>query len=87
MTLDNLYSLSINPDPSQGPLSREQYFDYIDRTEENLGLAGQPRAVVFHTKHERPHCHVVWSRIDTDKMKAVHMAFDREKLMMVIRCR
>ncbi len=80
-----LYSLSINPDPSQGPLSREQYFDYIDRTEDKLGLAGQPRAVVFHEKHGRAHCHVVWSRIDTDNMKAVHMAFDREKLMMVTR--
>ena len=80
-----LYSLSINPDPAQGPLTREQYFDYIDRAEEALGLAGQPRAVVFHTKHGRAHCHVVWSRIDTDNMKAVHMAFDREKLMMVTR--
>lgn len=80
-----LYSLSINPDPRQGTLSREQYFEYIDRAEEKLGLAGQPRAIVFHEKHGRAHCHVVWSRIDTDNMKAVHMAFDREKLMMVTR--
>lgn len=83
--INYLYSMSINPDPAQGTLTREQYFDYIDRVEEKLGLSGQPRAVVFHTKHERAHCHVVWSRIDTDNKKAIHMAFDREKLMMVTR--
>lgn len=80
-----LYSLSINPDPKQGPLTREQYADYIARVETKLGLTDQPRAVVFHTKYGREHCHVVWSRIDTDNEKAIHLAFDREKLMMVAR--
>lgn len=85
-----LYSLSINPDPRQGRLSREQYADYIDRVEERLGLGGQPRAIVFHTKpgkagRLREHCHVVWSRIDAKTEKAVHLAFDREKLMAVTR--
>jgi hypothetical protein len=80
-----LYSLSVNPDPRQGPLTREQYFEYIDRAEERLGLAGQPRAVVFHIKHGREHCHVVWSRVDVLEGKAVQMAFDHQKLMMVTR--
>lgn len=80
-----LYSMSINPDPAQGELTRDQYFDYISRTEKALGLQDQPRAVVFHTKHGREHCHVVWSRIDADRQKAVHIAFDREKLMQVTR--
>jgi len=80
-----LYSLSVNPDPGQDPLNREQYFDYIDRVEDKLGLSGQPRAVIFHSKYGREHCHVVWSRIDADKEKAVQLAFDREKLMMVTR--
>ncbi len=80
-----LYSLSINPDPRQKPLTREQYMDYIGRTEEALGLSGQPRAVVFHTKYGREHCHVVWSRIDAMEKKAVHLAFDHEKLMRVTR--
>lgn len=80
-----LYSLSINPDPRQGPLTHEQYMDYIGRVEEALGLTGQPRAVVFHTKYGREHCHVVWSRIDAQEMKAVHLAFDHEKLMRVTR--
>jgi len=80
-----LYSLSINPDNRQGELTREQYFDYIERAEERLGLSGQPRAVVFHIKHGREHCHVVWSRIDPFNEKAIHMAFDHDKLMMVTR--
>lgn len=80
-----LYSLSINPDPAQGEMTRAQYFDYIARAEQALGLADQPRAVVFHVKHGREHCHVVWSRVDADHHKAVHIAFDREKLMHVTR--
>lgn len=80
-----LYSLSVNPDLAQGDLTRAQYLDYLDRTEKALGLAGQPRAVVFHIKDGREHCHCVWSRIDWQREKAVHIAFDREKLMMVTR--
>jgi hypothetical protein len=80
-----LYSLSVNPDPAQGQLTRAQYLDYIDRAEGKLGLADQPRAIVFHIKDGREHCHVVWSRIDTEQGKAVHQAFDRQKLMMVTR--
>jgi hypothetical protein len=85
-----LYSLSINPDQRQGRLTREQYLEYIDRTEQRLGLAGQPRAVVFHVKKDRQgtpreHCHVVWSRIDVERRIARHVAFDHEKLMTVTR--
>jgi hypothetical protein len=80
-----LYSLSVNPDPAQGPLTREQYLDYIGRAEAKLGLSSQPRAIVFHIKDGREHCHVVWSRIDTERGKAIHQAFDRQKLMMVTR--
>ncbi len=85
-----LYSLSINPDQRQGRLSKEQYLDYIDRAESRLGLSGQPRAIVFHVKKDkngipREHCHVVWSRIDAERGKAVHIAFDYDKLMMVTR--
>lgn len=80
-----LYSLSINPDPSQRALSRDEYLAYIDAAEAKLGLDGQPRAVVFHIKNGRAHCHVVWSRIDAFQGKAVHMAFDHDKLMMVTR--
>lgn len=80
-----LYSLSVNPDPRQGNLTREQYFDYIARVEERLGLTDQPRAIVFHVKYGRAHCHVVWSRIDAANKRAVQISFDREKLMAVTR--
>lgn len=78
-----LYSLSINPDHRQGPFRREQYLDFIARAETKLGLSEQPRAVVFHVKHGREHCHVVWSRIDVEKLKAVQMSHDRQKLRSV----
>ncbi len=80
-----LYSLSINPDQRQGRLTRDQYMDYIDRVEEKLGFSDQGRAIVFHIKDDREHAHVVWSRIDLEKEKAVQMSFDRDKLMMVTR--
>ena len=38
-----LYSLSVNPDPAQGQLTREQYMDYITRAEERLGECGGVR--------------------------------------------
>jgi hypothetical protein len=80
-----LYSLSVNPDPRHGTLSRDQYLDYIGRAEDALGLSAQPRAIVFHVKEGREHCHVVWSRIDAEHGRAVHLAFDHEKLMRVTR--
>lgn len=85
-----LYSLSLNPwDDVNGKLSREQYEDFIDRTEKKLGLEGQPRAIVFHVKNGREHVHVAWSRIyyDEDKQKhlAKHMDHDRQKLRSIVR--
>lgn len=75
-----LYSLSINPDPQQRKLSRQEMADFIRRVETRLGLGSQPRAVVCHVKEGREHYHVAWSRIDTAKMKAVQLSHDRHKL-------
>jgi hypothetical protein len=80
-----LYSFSASPDPAQGTLTREQYLDLLDRTERSLKLVGQPRAVVFHVKNGREHCHAVWSRIDTEHQRAVQIAHDRLKLRTVAR--
>ncbi len=57
----------------------------IARVEEQLGLSAQPRAIVFHEKEGRRHAHAVWSRIDMEKMKAVQMSFDHEKLKSLSR--
>lgn len=75
-----LYSLSVNPDHRQASFSKDDYTAFITRTEEKLGLSGQPRAVVFHTKNDRHHCHVIWSRIHPEDLKAVQIAHDRLKL-------
>ncbi|WP_065331627.1 relaxase/mobilization nuclease domain-containing protein [Tritonibacter mobilis] len=72
-----LFSLSMNPSDK---LSREQYFEAIDAVEKKLGFTGQPRAVVFHIKDGREHCHVVWSRIDGANMKAIPDSFYKAKL-------
>jgi len=80
-----LYSLSVNPDHRQGAFPRELYAAYVERVETALGLEAQPRAMVIHIKDGREHAHVIWSRIDVQEMKAVHLAFDREKLMSVTR--
>lgn len=80
-----LYSLSINPDQSQGDLTPEQYEDYIARVEDKLGLSDQPRAIVVHEKYGREHYHVVWSRIDAEHEKAIQLSFDKDKLMQVTR--
>jgi hypothetical protein len=78
-----LFSLSINPDLAKYDLSREQYLDFVERTERSFKLVGQPRAIVFHVKNGREHGHVVWSRIDIEAGKAVHMAKDRMVLRRV----
>jgi hypothetical protein len=79
-----LYSLSINP---ASAISRDQYLAAIARIERRLGLVGQPRAVIFHIKQGtgREHCHVVWSRIDTAKMRAVQLSHDHMKLRTLAR--
>lgn len=72
-----LYSLSINP---AQPIDRAVYHAAIGRIEKHLGLSEQPRAVVFHVKNGREHCHVIWSRINAGSMTAVHLNHDHLKL-------
>lgn len=60
------------------------------RVESDLGLTDQPRALVLHEKEgvdgkTRRHAHAVWSRIDTENMKAVQLSHDRLKLRQISR--
>jgi hypothetical protein len=85
----HLFSLSINP-PSDADINSEDYLDAADRVEKELGLTGQARALVRHWKRGqdgvlRSHAHVVWCRIDTERMKAVHLPFTKKKLREVSR--
>jgi hypothetical protein len=69
-TEKGLYHATINT-PIDESLTDAQRAYAVDRLEAALGLAGQPRTVVVHEKKGREHCHVVWSRIDIDRMAAI----------------
>lgn len=47
-----MFSLSLNP-PLDVDVSTEDFMRAIERAENDLGLAGQPRAIVFHEKNAR----------------------------------
>ena len=79
-----LFSLSLNPPPNE-QVGTQAFESAIERIEQKLGLSDQPRAVIFHEKdgadgQTRRHAHAVWSRIDTDKMKAVPLPFTHKRL-------
>ena len=74
-----LYSLSLNP-PKDAAVSNAEFEKAIAQAEERLGLQNQPRAIVFHEKEGRRHCHVVWSRIDITTMTARQLSHDWKKL-------
>lgn len=79
-----LFSLSLNP-PATANVRTEDFRAAIARIETELGLTGQPRAIVFHEKQGRRHAHCVWSRIRADDMKAVQLSFTHRKLMGIAR--
>lgn len=66
-----LYHASINTRDHER-LTGEQWMHAVDRLEKELGLTDQARFVVMHEKNDgREHCHVVWSRIDLEKMRVI----------------
>jgi Ti-type conjugative transfer relaxase TraA len=82
--MKHVFSTSINP-PVGKDVSIADYEDAIAKTEEKLGLTGQPRAIVFHENGGRRHAHVVWSRISVDTHKAINLPFYKRKLTEVTR--
>ena len=78
------FSLSLSPPPNER-VPIEVFETAIEQIEHKLGLDNQPRAIVFHEKEGRRHAHVVWSRIDTDEMKAINLPFYKMKLKDVSR--
>lgn len=65
-----LYHAMICPQPGYD-LTPEQFVESVDLLEKELGLDGQPRVVVSHEKDGSEHRHVVWSRIDLERMRAI----------------
>jgi hypothetical protein len=74
-----LFSVSVNP-PKDGQAREEDFLDAIARAEERLGLNDQARAIILHEKNGRRHAHVVWSRIDADRMTAINLPFFKQRL-------
>lgn len=64
------YHANINPREDE-ILTPDQWEQAIDTLEAELGLTGNSRFVVEHEKDGRTHRHIVWSRIDPEKMTAV----------------
>ena len=73
-----LFSLSLNP-PKTEKVPIKHFENALADIEKELGLEGQPRAVVFHEKEGRRHAHVVWSRVDIDNMKVINMSHFKNK--------
>ncbi len=79
-----LFSVSLNP-PQDADICIADFEAAAARLEQRLGLSEQPRAILFHEKEGRLHAHCVWSRIDVDNLKAVHLPLFKTRLMKVAR--
>ncbi|SMH30287.1 relaxase/mobilization nuclease domain-containing protein [Mesorhizobium australicum] len=79
-----LFSLSLSP-PEGERVPVPVFEDAVARIEKQLGLDGQPRALVFHEKEGRRHAHAVWSRIDADTMTARPLPFFKNRLRDIAR--
>lgn len=77
-----MFSLSLSPPPGES-VPVPVFEEALARIEKKLGLEGQPRVVIFHEKEARRHAHCVWSRIDVEEMKAIHLPHYKNKLMAV----
>src|ERR1700733_13251183 len=69
-----------NPDTEF--LTRDQWLIVADRVERVLGLAGQPRALAFHTDRYTGggHMHLAFSRIDHESLTARKLPFFKRRL-------
>jgi|GEM_PF-3216419 len=63
-----LYHANIDPD-GKYDMTPDQWKRSVEVLEKELGLEGQPRAVIKHEKQGREHLHVVWQRTDIDSQK------------------
>jgi hypothetical protein len=79
-----LFSISLNP-PEGAKVGVDAFEQAAAEVERKLGLEGQPRAIVFHEKDGRRHAHVVWSRIDAERMRAINLPHYKIKLRDVSR--
>ena len=79
-----LYHAAINTAPGEH-LTDEQKQRAVERLEQELGFTGQPRIIVEHLKKDREHFHVVFMRIDMEKMAAIPDSHNFRKHEIVAR--
>ena len=84
-----LYHASVNTLATER-LTPEQRSIAIDRLEAALGFTGQPRVIVVHEKrdrdgHLREHTHIVWSRTDLERERAIPIDHNFRKHELVAR--
>jgi len=72
------YHANLNPLDTEH-LTDDQWDHAVDLLERNLGLERNARFIVEHRKKGRTHRHVIWSRIDVRRMRAVTMMHDYTK--------
>ncbi len=83
LNASSLYnSLSLSS-PSTKVISTQLCEGTLDQIEKKLAPGGQPRVVLFHKEEGRHHAHYVWSRVDTEEMKAVNMPLSRIRLLSI----
>ena len=75
---DGLYHAEISPEAHYAAtMTPEQWKRAADILGEELGLQGQPRALVLHGGTDgRKHLHVVWARTDVDTMKIISDSYN-----------
>ncbi len=66
----SLYHAAISPEPPHR-LTEQQRMEAVEALEARMGLTGHARVIILHEKLGREHIHVVWSRIDLEKMRSV----------------
>jgi hypothetical protein len=69
----HLFSISLTP-PQDAAVTVAEFEKAADKVERKLGLENQPCAIVFREKDGRRHAHVVWSRIDAERMGAINLS-------------
>jgi len=66
-------------------LDRRQWFRTLDIVEQRLKLTDHPRAVVAHNLKGEIHFHVVYSRLNRERGKLLHMGHDRKQMLATCR--
>ena len=73
-----LYHVQLNPAYGEDRrMTAEDWLKSAEILERQTGFENQPRAMVFHQKHGRRHCHLIYSRYSAATGKMISDSFSR----------